>query len=167
MPNVLRQLSDQLAAGPGLVERVGIEATLEHALGGVGQQHQPTRPAPVEQLLELGQPRRAEVLRLVDDDDVEAVGDRRPVAVQVSDGDGVPPRAVGVVRHVERRHAVERPGHAVERADGEQVVGRQPVDEDGAERVVVAGQQDAFAPRRRRGGPTPWRGASCHSRRRR
>ena len=131
---------------PARVERVGVEAPLEHALCGVGQQHQAARSGAVDQLLELGEPRRAEVLRLVDDDDVEARGDGRPVAVQVADGDGVPPRRVGIGRHLQQRHAFQAPSHRVERPDRESVVRWQPLDEVGAERVVVAGEQDRAPP---------------------
>ena len=122
---------DQLAAGPRLVERRRVEATLEHALGGVGQQHQATevrggRCSCSSWASHAGLKSCASSTMTTS----KRVGDRRPVAVQVTDGDGVPPLAVGVVGHVEWRHAVERPGDAVERPDGEPVVGRQPVDED-------------------------------------
>ena len=114
---------------------------------------QQSTAVPAQQVLELGQPRRAEVLGLVDDDHVEAVADLRPVAVEVPDGDRVPPRAIGTERHLELRHPVERARHREERADDQVGARCHPIDQHVAERVVVAGEQHPLAPGERTPGP--------------
>jgi len=133
----------QLAPRPAVVRARRCEAAGEQALGLVGEQHH--APLVVEELGELRQPGRAEVLGLVDDHDVEALGHARPMAQEMTDGDEVPPLGVGVVGSIERCHPVESESDVEERTDGELLARFEPSTQVFGEGVVVAGEQDAFA----------------------
>ena len=141
---MLRQFSTSSQRVQPFVALGGREAALVDRLAEVGEQHHAAGAVVGEELLEQGEPGEAEVLGFVDDDRVEAVGDLRPVADEVAGHHRVPPGAVGVVGHVEWRHAVDDAGDAVEVADGDVEVGEAGGGDVG-ERFVEAGEQHPFA----------------------
>ena len=119
----------ELAAGPTVFLAGDFEAALVDLLRLIREQHHSSRSFWVQELGEQFEPRWPEVLCLVDDDRVEAIGDLVPVVVEVSELNRVPPLAIGGVGDVERWHALEVERQLAERTDAEVVAVTQPLPE--------------------------------------